>query len=243
MLENLLNHVDRSLSFDTLGILIALVALEAILGADNAIALASLVEPISERKRQHQVLNWGLVVAFILRIVLILTATWIIQFWQFELAGAFYLLWLASKYFWERLAQKYLSDRDNNYSKRRFNSLWQIIILIAITDLAFSLDSITTAVALASQAWLIITGAIIGVITLRFLAFFFIILLSQFIYLQDAVYLTIFAVGTRLLFKALLPDRVPPEWIILVIMFIFLAWGFSKRVRQTSCASQVIGNK
>jgi predicted tellurium resistance membrane protein TerC len=44
----------------------------------------------------------------------------------------------------------------------------------------------------------------IGVITLRFLAGLFVELLAKFTYLQDAAYLTVLAVGMRLLFKACL---------------------------------------
>jgi len=41
----------------------------------------------------------GLVVAYVLRITLILTATWVANLWQFELLGAAYLLWLVFQYF------------------------------------------------------------------------------------------------------------------------------------------------
>jgi predicted tellurium resistance membrane protein TerC len=75
---------------------------------------------------------------------------------------------------------------------------WQIIPLIAVTDLAFSLDSVTTVIALSDQTWLILIGGMIGVIALRFLAEIFVQWLNQFTYLQDAAYLTIFWVGIRL---------------------------------------------
>jgi predicted tellurium resistance membrane protein TerC len=69
----------------------------------------------------------------------------------------------------------------------------------------------------------------IGVIALRFLAEIFVQWLNQFTYLQDAAYLTIFWVGIRLLFKALLPNYVPPEWMVLSVIIVLFFWGFSKR--------------
>jgi len=218
MLEQLAGYAGEGFSLNTLGILLALVALETSLSADNAVALATLVQHMEDREHQRQALNWGLVTAFLLRIALLLTATWIIQFWQFALAGALYLLWLGSKHFWKRFfASRVDSEFDDDLSDQS-NSLWQVIPLIALTDLAFSLDSVTAAVGLSSETWLVIAGCMIGVITLRFLAGLFVQWIEEFTYLQDAAYLTVLGVGMRLLFKALLPDYVPPEWAVLMFI-------------------------
>ncbi len=109
--------------------------------------------------------------------VLILTATWVIQFWQFELLGAVYLLWLVFNYFTSSGDED--SDAPNSLG---YSSLWQVIPLIAVTDLAFSLDSVTTAIAIADEIWLILLGGTIGVITLRFLAQLFIRWLNEYTY-------------------------------------------------------------
>lgn len=209
-------------------ILMALVALETVLSADNAVALAAFVQPLPDPKQQQQALNWGLAAAFILRISLLFTATWVMQFWQFELVGALYLLGLAGKYFWEQYwaSQEITSQEEEPEAPPSF---WQIIPLIALTDLAFSLDSVTTAVALSDRLWLVLTGCLIGVITLRFLAGLFVRWLEEFIYLQDAAYLTVLGVGLRLLCKAVQPNLVPPDWIVLTMIALLFAWGFSKR--------------
>ncbi len=231
MLEQIADFESWGFSLSTLGVLAALVALETILSADNAVALAALVQPLENPEHQRLALNWGLVGAFVLRVALILTATWVIRFWQFELAGALYLLWLALKYFWERLAAaRAAEDPTHSYvPPDKLTSLWQVIPLIALTDLAFSLDSVTTAVALADETWLVLTGGIIGIVTLRLLAGLFVRWLEEFVYLQDAAYLTVLGVGTRLFLKALLPAYVPPEWIMLTLITALFAWGFSKR--------------
>jgi YkoY family integral membrane protein len=216
------------ISLNTAFILLALVALETVLSADNAVALAAFVQPLSDPKQQQQALNWGLAVAFILRIALLLTATWIIQFWQFELVGAFYLLWLAGNYFWQQF-QTTEGGSDADALLKAAPTFWQVIPLIALTDLAFSLDSVTTAVALSDRLWLVLTGCVIGVITLRFLAGLFVRWLEQFVYLQDAAYLTVLGVGLRLLCKVIQPDIVPPDWMVLAMVGVLFTWGFSKR--------------
>lgn len=229
MLEQFSGYAGEGFSLNTLGVLLALVALETSLSADNAVALASLVQHMEDQDHQRKALNWGMVGAFILRIVLLLTATWVIQFWQFEVAGALYLLWLAGKYFWDRFSSSEDDSENSDSFGTQRNSLWQVIPLIAVTDLAFSLDSVTTAVALSSETWLVMTGCLMGVITLRFLAGLFVELLSKFTYLQDAAYVTVLGVAMRLMFKAMLPEYAPPEWVVLTFIAILFAWGFSKR--------------
>ena len=59
---------------------------------------------------------------------------------------------------------------DNNKNNFRF---LRVVALLSITDFAFSIDSITTAVAISDQYILIIFGAVIGVLALRFTSGFF----------------------------------------------------------------------
>ena len=205
--------------------LVALVALETLLSADNAVALAALVQPLPTPQQQQKALNWGLAVALVLRIALLLTATWVVQFWQFQVAGALYLLWLVGKHFWLQLQP----DPATPTTSKPSSTFWHIIPLIAFTDLAFSLDSVTTAVAVTDRLWLVLTGCLIGVMTLRFLAGLFVRWLEEFVYLQDAAYLTIFSVGLKLLGKAIQPELVPPDWTVLAMVAILFTWGFSKR--------------
>ena len=221
--------VGVDFSLNTGFILLALIALETVLSADNAVALAAFVQPLQDPKQQQQTLNWGLAAAFVLRITLLFTATWIMQFWQFEFVGAVYLLWLAGRYFWQQFQAVEEAGLIELEQAPKAANIWQVIPLIALTDLAFSLDSVTTAVALSDRLWLVVSGCIIGMVTLRFLAGLFVRWLEQFTYLQDAAYLTVLGVGLRLLCKALQPNLLPPDWMMLAIIGLLFAWGFSRR--------------
>ncbi|MEO1693567.1 MAG: hypothetical protein AAFR63_18905, partial [Cyanobacteria bacterium J06631_6] len=77
--------------------------------------------------------------------------------------------------------------------------------------------------------WLVITGTTIGIITLRFMAGLFIRWLDEFVYLEDAGYITVAFVGLRLLLRVVNEAFVPPQWAIISAIAIILAWGFSKR--------------
>lgn len=223
MLDSLLD--SSNFGVDSLLLLPVLIALEAVLSADNAIALAAISQGLEDQKLQRQALNLGLVVAFIFRVTLILTATWVMKFWQFELAGALYLLWLVYQYF---TTDEIDAERHHHHAPR-FQSLWQAIPIIALTDLAFSLDSVTTAIAVSQETWLIVAGGLIGVIALRVMAGLFIRWLDEYTHLEDAGYITVSLVGVRLLLKVLNDSLVPPEWMMVIAIAILFTWGFSKR--------------
>jgi YkoY family integral membrane protein len=207
-------------------VLLILVVLEAVLSADNAIALAAIAQGLEDSNLQRRALNFGLAAAYVLRITLILTATWVVQFWQFELLGAAYLLWLVFQHFTSE------TEEDDRHHGPRFTSVWQTVPIIAITDLAFSLDSVTTAIAISDKTWLVLAGGTIGVITLRFMAGLFIQWLQEYAHLEDAGYITVGFVGLRLLLRALKPELVPPEWSMIAAIALVFLWGFSKRIED-----------
>ncbi|MCC5622464.1 TerC family protein [Nostoc sp. CHAB 5715] len=224
MLDRIFDYLDFHFSIEAPIVLLILVLLEALLSADNAIALAAIARGLEDKELERKALNFGLVVAYVLRITLILTATWVQQFWQFELLGAAYLLWLVFQHFTSQ------EGEDDHHHGPRFDSLLQAIPVIAFTDLAFSLDSVTTAIAVSQEKWLVLTGATIGIITLRFMAGLFIRWLDEYENLEDAGYVTVALVGLRLFLKVVNDNLVPPEWIMIAAIFLILGWGFSKRV-------------
>ncbi|MGB3638553.1 MAG: DUF475 domain-containing protein [Rivularia sp. (in: cyanobacteria)] len=223
MLERIFDYLQYNFSIEASIVLLILIFLEAILSADNAIALAAIAQGLEDKELERQALNFGLVVAYVLRITLLLTATWVQKYWQFELIGAAYLLWLVFQHFTSE------EDEEDINREPRFKSLLQAIPVIAFTDLAFSLDSVTTAIAVSDNKWLVITGTTIGIITLRFMAGLFIRWLDEFVYLEDAGYITVAFVGLRLLLRVVNEALVPPQWVIITGIAIVLAWGFSKR--------------
>jgi YkoY family integral membrane protein len=222
MLDRLLEW-SPNLGLDTFLLLPVLIALEAVLSADNAIALAAIAQGLDSEQLQKKALNLGLLVAFLLRVTLILTASWVLKFWQFEVAGAAYLLWLVYQHFSAE------EDAAHHHHGPRFASLWQAIPIIALTDLAFSLDSVTTAIALSDEVFIILLGGTIGIIALRFMAALFIRWLNEYEYLEDAGFVTVAFVGLRLLVRVINADWVPPEWVMVSVIAAVFAWGFSKR--------------
>ena len=235
MLERIFDYLQYNFSIEATIVLLILIFLDAVLSADNAIALAAIAQGLDDKKLERQALNIGLVVAYVLRITLLLTATWVQKYWQFELIGAAYLLWLVYQHFSSQ------EDEEHQHHGPRYASLWQVIPVIALTDLAFSLDSVTTAIAVSDTKWLVITGTTIGIITLRIMAGIFIRWLDEFVYLEDAGYITVAFVGLRLLLRVINEAFIPPQWVMISAIAIILAWGFSKRtIPQTTEVTETL---
>jgi len=232
MFDQLINFSEISFRPEVLPILLVLILLEAILSADNAIALAALVRSLPDPKQEKWALRYGLIGAFVLRVVLILSATWVIKYWQFEFFGAAYLLWLSGRYFIVKNR-----EQEGGKSIPVADKLWQVVLLVSLTDLAFSLDSVTAAVAVSQETWLVLLGGLAGIITLRFLAGLFIQWLEEFTNLESAGYLIVMLVGVRLMIKVVSDDYVPPEWLMLSCIAAVFIWGFSQRQKLTATSA------
>ena len=225
-LTPLLDGIDRWVELAPL--LPVIVSLELVLSADNAVALASITKNLNNIDLQRKALNIGIFIALLLRILVILTAQFFLNFWPVKLIGGIYLISLS--------ISKFLSlnnndtDKNLNENSEKSNiSLFKVILLLSVTDLAFSIDSITAAVAISDQFLLVITGAIIGVIALRFTSGLFIKWLEIYINLEKAGYIAVGLIGLKLIIQLVLFKLVIPEYLFFLVMLFLFIWGFSKK--------------
>ncbi len=223
-LTPLLDGIDRWVELAPL--LPIIISLELVLSADNAVALASITKNLNNIDLQQKALNIGIFIALLFRILVILTAQFFLHFWPVKLIGGIYLISLSiSKFIAINNSETVHNDKD---SKSR-SSLFNVILLLSFTDLAFSIDSITAAVAISDQFLLVITGAIIGVIALRFTSGLFIKWLEIYINLEKAGYIAVGIIGIKLIFQMIFYQLVIPEYLFFLVMLILFLWGFSRK--------------
>ncbi len=214
---------------EILTLLPILISLEILLSADNAIALASLTKSLKNSTDRTNALNIGITISLIFRILLILLSSFLLQFLFIRIFAGLYLIYLffSNVILRNKKIETSLSD-DLSITNKNLDFL-KIVALLSITDLAFSIDSITTAVAISDQYILIVIGALIGVIALRFTSEIFLRLLEYFIRLEMAGYIAILIIGVKLILNTLLKESFLPDYYFYILIFISFIWGFSKK--------------
>jgi len=219
--------LDLSLLLEYGGVLLILIALEGILAADNALVLAVMVKDLPTKKQQKQALFYGLVGAFVFRFVSLFIIVLLIEFWAIQAIGAFYLLYIAINH----LFKKYVLQKAKKEKEAKASGFWWTVLKVELADIAFAVDSILAAVAIAytvtpypsdpsqsiipglngilppniseGQFILIFLGGFFGLIIMRFAANFFVELLHKKPALETTAFLLVGWVGVKLLLVTL----------------------------------------
>jgi YkoY family integral membrane protein len=173
-----------------------LAVLEGILSVDNALVLAILVRSLP-REQQKKALTYGIVGAFVFRFIALVFAAHLMQLMIFKLLGGGYLIYLAMKHMFF-----FYQDEANQRRLKTAGNFWKTVLVVELTDIAFSIDSITTAVAMSDKLLIVWIGGILGIIFLRFAATFFVRLLEKLPRLEDLAYQLIFFIGSKLTLEA-----------------------------------------
>ena len=212
---------------EVVSLLPVLVILEVVLSADNAVALAAIARSGNAPERERLSLNIGIALALVLRIGLIVVAQWVLQHLWVQLVAAVYLMWLVVDHFLKRNPEQSVNESADQEIDRIPRSLFKTVVLLALTDLAFSIDSVAAAVAISDQVILIATGAIIGIVALRFTSGLFIRWLDEYPRLETAGFLAVAFVALRLVLHVILPLLNQPDWLTLIIVLVLFGWGLS----------------
>ena len=176
-----------------------LVFLEGLLSADNALVLAVMVRHLSRHDRRR-VLQWGIWGAIGFRVVAVLLSTILLKFWYFKVVGGLYLLYLAISHFWSR---RHSSDgaTEQPQSKTRawFRGFWGTVALghHHRHRLLDRLDrrgrrawpmTFPSASETRGKLFIVLTGGVLGIITMRFVVRYFVSLLDRFPGLAEGAY-------------------------------------------------------
>lgn len=173
-----------------------LAVLEGLLSVDNALVLAILVRNLPETQRKRA-LSFGVIGAFLFRFIALIFAAQLMRFWIFKFVGGGYLIYLAMKHMFF-----FYKEDAHQSGPKTGTSFWKTVLVVELTDVAFSIDSITTAVAMTDKLLVVWIGGILGIIFLRFAAGFFVKLLERLPRLEDLAYQLIFFIGTKLFLEA-----------------------------------------
>lgn len=157
--------------------LFTLTGLEVILGIDNVIFIALLVQHL-ERKKRTRARIFGLSLAFIARIIMLFGATWIMRLteplfsiFSFSFSGRSILLiagglFLVVKSILEVIELFHIKESNEDETKIRPQSYFRVISQIIFIDIILSFDSIITAVGISNNLSVIIIAIVIAMIVM-----------------------------------------------------------------------------
>ncbi|WP_445488613.1 TerC family protein [Niallia sp. 03133] len=191
-------------------VLLVLIGLEGILAADNAVVMAVMVKHLPSEK-QKKALFYGLFGAFIFRFATLFMISILAEVWQVQALGALYLLFIAIHNLFGKFAHKNKKEKEKI---RKQSSFWMTVLKVELADIAFAIDSMLAAVALAitltptgwftvggidgGQFAVMLLGGIIGLIIMRFAANWFVKLLHTRPSLETAAFMIVGWVGVKL---------------------------------------------
>ncbi len=150
-----------------------LTALELVLGIDNIIFIAILVDKLPKEKRE-QARRFGLFMAMFMRIGLLLLLAWIVGLVEplfsvlgqnisgrdlILILGGLFLLWKSTS----EIHQSLEGDEESHTASAVKATFAAVILQIMIIDLVFSLDSIITAVGMVDDVRIMIAAVVASV--------------------------------------------------------------------------------
>ncbi|AME09708.1 MULTISPECIES: TerC family protein [Gemella] len=234
-------------------VLFSLIILEGLLSADNAIVLAIMVRHLPLKEQKHA-LMYGLAGALFFRIIAIFLITILAQYWEIQVIGGVYLIYMAISHIKEFFDKRKRPEEHHHEEKKpkKQSGFWLTVLKVELTDIAFAIDSILAAVAIAitlphisetaigginlGQFLVMVIGGFIGVIIMRYAANIFIRVLEKKPGLEIAAFLIVAWVGIKLFViaaahpaLALIPEHFPHStlWTIIfwAVLLGLLIWG------------------
>ena len=158
-----------------------LILLEIVLGIDNLIFIAILVERLPPRLR-HLARIIGLSLALLMRVAMLAGLSWLQTLTTplftvlgaglsirdlILIAGGLFLLFKATTELHGRL-----EGRDQRESGRAapYAAFWQIVAQIVVLDFVFSIDSVITAVGMVDQFSIMVTAVLVAILVMMVLS-------------------------------------------------------------------------
>jgi tellurite resistance protein TerC len=199
--------------------------LERTLSLDNVFVFAVILTYFAVPAAvQPKVLSWGIALALVLRLVLILAGATLLDTFHatFYIFGAV-LLFTAWKLV-RREGHEVAPERNRALRllprRLRAKPLVVVFVVVATTDLVFAIDSIPAIFAVTSEPFVVFAANAFAVLGLRALYFLLAGMMDRFVYLSHGLALILAVIGAKML---LIDVWHPPIWLSLAVIVAVLA--------------------
>lgn len=205
--------MDFQLFIEYVRVVSQLVFMEGILSLDNAAIIGAMAATLPTQAiplptwmlfarrffdrlglQPQAALKVGMLGAYVGRGLMLLIATWIVQYPLIKVIGAAYLI---------KLALKHLGEPDQAgehmlMQKQKHAGFWMTVLSIETMDLIFSIDNVIAAVAISPNLYAVYFGVAIGILIMRFAATLFMKLIAIEPRFTTAAYILILQIGVEL---------------------------------------------
>jgi predicted tellurium resistance membrane protein TerC len=171
--------VDLLLNPEVWVAFLTLLALEIVLGIDNIVFISILVDKLPE-ERQALARRLGLGLALVMRIILLLSLSWVIGLTAplftvlgQEISGRDVILILGGLFLLGKATYEIhenLEGEEGHSSARVKATFASVLVQIIIIDMVFSLDSVITAVGMVDQVSVMIAAVTVAIVVMLFSA-------------------------------------------------------------------------
>ena len=201
-------------------LIVVVILLEVILSFDNAAVLATMVKDLPKEK-QSKALRYGILGAYVFRGFALFLVESILKFWWLKPIGGAYLLYMAIKHFSNKSVQEEIEEEVQE-TKKSFifrntvgllGIFWSTVLAVEFMDIVFSIDNIFAVVAFSDNIVLIIIGVFIGILAMRFVAKYFVVLMEKYPALENAAFVVIGMLGIKLCLALLVHFFPQYRWI------------------------------
>jgi YkoY family integral membrane protein len=255
----------EAILLEYLWVLLVLVALEGLLAADNAVVMAVMVKHLP-KKQQKKALFYGLAGAFIFRFAALFMIAWLVDVWQIQALGAAYLIFIATKHIYDQRKGK---EHSLEPEVLKGSGFWMTVLKVELADIAFAVDSMLAAVALAitlphlgnvevggingGQFGVMLAGGIVGIIIMRFAAHKLVKLLENYPQLETTAFVIVGWVGVKLTVLTMSHESLgilPHEfahstpwkitfWGVLLLIVLVGAWVSVRKKKEVEAAHKI----
>jgi predicted tellurium resistance membrane protein TerC len=158
---------------------VTLTVLELVLGIDNVIFISILSGklPAAQQPRARLI---GLSLALIMRVLLLLSLSWIIGLtaplfgvFGHEFSGRDLVLLIGGLFLIAKSTHEIhgsLEGDEGSGSRKTYPGFASVIIQIMLLDIVFSLDSVITAVGMVNNLWIMISAVVVSIIAMMLFA-------------------------------------------------------------------------
>ncbi len=204
-------------------------------------------------KFQHRVLFWGILGALVMRGVMIVAGTVLIQkfHWMIYVFGVF-LIFTAIKMLMAKEDENKNLDNSKlvkiikafipfqteldgekffvkNNGKTYMTPMFLVLLIIEATDVLFAVDSIPAVMAVTTDPFIVFTSNIFAILGLRSLYFALAAIINQFKYLKYSIIVLLAYVGVKMILSHIYPI---PTGVSLAFIFGVLSAGIGVSVAK-----------